>query len=551
MRFGDLFDNIEWKILEQNSVSEEVAIIDSGSNSSVRDNSIDNIDIQNICQDSRVVTNGSIFFALHGHVVDGRKYIDDAINNGAIAIVMAPDVDATLSKHNFKSVPVVVVANPRRVLAIISQRFFCETIDEPLIIGVTGTNGKTSVVWLLSHSLSMLSAPSVYIGTLGMMLFDSTGRVVLSSDVGATTPDPVSLWRFIGKACSLGAKFVVMEASSHALVQDRVFGINWSVGVFTNLTRDHLDYHGTLEDYAQAKKLLFSEGLGCSRAEKRFAVINAADAVGRSISEWVLDSGRGIELIRFGSCDALVPVRSRDVGFSKYDADVSGLYINIKSGDCEFEISSLLVGAYNVENLLTAASVLLALGYPARDVGDVLGKVGCVPGRLERVKCHGAMCNVENESPLPSVFVDYAHTPDALQKALKSLREITSGRLIIVFGCGGNRDRGKRPLMGEAVAKFSDIGIVTTDNPRCEKPEDIIDDVLPGLKNFGENVGFSYHIEVDRTAAIRLAIKLASKNDVVLVAGKGHENYQEINSVKYPYSDVEKCREVLESSLFK
>ena len=560
MRFEDLFCDVSYiklRLCERysstKSPTKDVSTKDIKDIKDISVKELNNKEIKDVCQDSRKVISGSLFFALQGHKADGRKYIDDAVRNGAVAVV----IDEVTNDTNINvPVPVIAVSNPRQVLAIVSKRFFCKDVDSmPVMIGVTGTNGKTSVVWLLSRALSKLSAPSVYIGTLGMMLFDSDLNVLLYKDVGATTPDPVSLWDFIGQACALGAKFVVMEASSHALVQDRVFGIDWSVAAFTNLTRDHLDYHGDLNEYARAKKLLFQEGLKDSQAEKKFAVINANDPVGKDICDWVSKSGVDIELLRFrsdtflNSSDSLMAFR--DVYINSYKADLSGLKVCVgvcfggcaKTCDLAFEVSSTLVGAYNAENLITVVSVLLALGYDSSCISAVLKNTGCVPGRLERVECN--VSNKELLNNLPTVFVDYAHTPDALCKAIGSLREITNGKIITVFGCGGNRDKGKRPLMGEAVAKFSDIGVVTTDNPRCEKPEDIINDVLPGLRRVGDNSKFLYYVEVDRSLAIRLAIGLAKSGDVVLVAGKGHENYQEIDNVKHPYSDVIKSKEEL------
>jgi UDP-N-acetylmuramoyl-L-alanyl-D-glutamate--2,6-diaminopimelate ligase len=318
---------------------------------------------------------------------------------------------------------------------------------------------------------------------------------------------------------------MAMEVSSHALDQDRAAGIDWDVAVFTNLSRDHLDYHETFERYGEAKDKLFFRELQNSATQHRVACINVTDAFGQSIVKRLKAQCPDTKIIDYGTnADSL---RIADARFSMH-----GTRVVLRYQEQEIPIQSPLVGAFNSENIAAAAAALIGCSVPVERISELIGNTPCVPGRLERVG-KGDF----------GVFVDYAHTPDALQKAQMALRELCEGRLITVFGCGGDRDRGKRPEMGREVATLSDIAIVTTDNPRTEDPKQIIDDILPGLKN--AKIEASY-IEVDRRAAIERAIKMANSGDIVLIAGKGHEDYQDIQGVKHHFSDVEECLAVLE-----
>jgi UDP-N-acetylmuramoyl-L-alanyl-D-glutamate--2,6-diaminopimelate ligase len=416
----------------------------------------------------------------------------------------------------------------RAVYSLAAMRFFAPRVHELTAVGITGTNGKTSCAWIVAQALALLGQPALYSGTLGMRLFaacsDREGvEIRYRHDTPVTTPFAEQFFQHAGAAQERGAGALVAEVSSHAIAQRRIAGVPWDAGVFTNLTRDHLDYHGSLEQYGLAKAEFFHRDLAESGKERKQAVLNLDDPCGSRIAAEL--SGGGVRVAGFSR-------RERAAGGAfllRASTGLSGSELEVERAGETVCLRSRLVGDYNVENLLAAFAALSCLGYESGVLAAVFPQVEPVPGRLEPVGAEGF-----------GVFVDYAHTPDALVRAQESLRQITAGRLITVFGCGGDRDRGKRPEMGLAVARSSDIGIATSDNPRGEDPRVIISDILPGLEEGKrERPHFVFEEIVERRPAIERAVSLAQAGDAVLIAGKGHEEYQDIGGVKHPFSDRE------------
>jgi UDP-N-acetylmuramoyl-L-alanyl-D-glutamate--2,6-diaminopimelate ligase len=454
--------------------------------------------------DSRTVKMGSIFVAYPGTALDGRGFITEAIARGAAAVIW--------EHHGFTwderwEIPNLGVDALRDHISEIAGAVFGEPSDSLWMAGVTGTNGKTSVSQWIAAALDGLGRRSAVIGTLG------NGLVGERVEAKNTTPDPIVLQRLLADYLRRGARHVAMEVSSHGLDQGRVAGIKYDVAVFTNLTRDHLDYHGTMESYAEAKFRLFSaRGL-------RHSVVNIDDAWGATFAERM-----GGDVITFGTGQA-ARLRATRVGLSE-----AGVRFHVESEWGRGEVSAGVLGAFNVSNLLAVLGALLAAEVAFDDAVRAVSALEPVPGRLERV----------GGGSLPLVVVDYAHTPDALEKALEALRPTVAAghRLICVFGCGGDRDPGKRPLMGQVAARLADHVIVTSDNPRGEQPMAIIEQVLAGMSGGAETIE-------DRQVAIFSAVHHAQPGDVVLIAGKGHETYQEIAGVRHPFSDREVARAAL------
>ena len=453
--------------------------------------------------DSRAVKLGSIFVAYPGTRLDGRAYIAEAVSHGAAAVIW--------ERRGFTwderwEVPNLGVENLRGRISEIAGHVFGNPSDSLWMAGVTGTNGKTSVSQWIGAALDALGRRSAVIGTLG------NGLVGERVEAKNTTPDPIVLQRLLADYLRRGARAVAMEVSSHGLDQGRVAGIKYDVALFTNLTRDHLDYHGTMESYAEAKFGLFS-----ARGLKR-AVINADDEIGASFAKRL-----GGDAMTFGTREG---ARLRATQIRLSDA---GVRFRIESEWGNGEVASPVLGAFNVSNLLATLGALLAAGIDFETARSAVCALQPVPGRLERVG-GGAQ---------PLVVIDYAHTPDALEKALAALRPTVASKhqLVCVFGCGGDRDPGKRALMGEVAARLADQVIVTSDNPRGEDPLAIIEQVLAGAPG-------AQAIE-DRQVAVFAAIHQARAGDVVLLAGKGHETYQEIAGVRLPFSDREVARAAL------
>ena len=468
------------------------------------------VPLADLTADSRAVKHGSVFVAYPGTVQDGRRFIADAIARGAAAVLWEREGFRWDERWN---VPNLGITGLRLRISDIAGHVYGDPSRSLWMAGVTGTNGKTSVSQWIAAAADALGCRSAVIGTLG------NGLVGELSEGRNTTPDPIVLQRLLAEYLKRGARCAAMEVSSHGLDQGRAAGLHFDVAVFTNLTRDHLDYHRTMEAYAEAKFRLFSaRGL-------THAVINADDDSGRRFAERL--RGTRLEVITYG----LEARHDPRIIASNVRLSGAGVEFDVASEWGRARVSAGVLGAFNVSNLLAVLGVLLTHGTPFADAVRALSSLEPVAGRLERVAEPGA----------PLVVVDYAHTPDALEKALAALRPgvAPGGRLFCVFGCGGDRDRGKRPIMGEAAARLSDHVIVTSDNPRGEAPVAIIEEVMSGI------VGGDVEWIEDRQVAIFSAVHQARPGDVILVAGKGHETYQEIAGVRHPFSDREVARAAL------
>ncbi|MHB8454173.1 MAG: UDP-N-acetylmuramoyl-L-alanyl-D-glutamate--2,6-diaminopimelate ligase [Acidiferrobacterales bacterium] len=467
-------------------------------------------EIRGISSDSRTVESDWLFLAAPGVRGDGREHIGGAVARGAIAVVFEPN-QALSTGAQFDpsgiSVPAVPVPNLRASVGLIADRFFNMPSRHLSVIGVTGTNGKTTCTHLLAQVLDQAEHRCGLIGTLG------AGFPGALDPASHTTPDPISVHRLLARFVDAGATSVCMEVSSHALDQGRVEGVAFDIAVFTNLTRDHLDYHGTMEAYAESKSRLF--GFRSLKA----AVINIDDSVGRNLIDGI--SSR-VRVTTFGLDQA-------DVTATEITPLSDGLNMHVMTPVGAATLRSPLLGRFNAMNLLAALAVLLVAGAPLAYAIERLSLAQPVVGRMERFGGNGRA---------PLVVVDYAHTPDALEKALSALREHTRGRLWCVFGCGGDRDRGKRPQMGKLAEGMADVVILTDDNPRHEPPDGIIADISSGMTSVPIIVR-------DRAQAISLAIRDATEGDSVLVAGKGHEDYQQIEDRRLPFSDREIVMRIL------
>ncbi|MGE0355619.1 MAG: UDP-N-acetylmuramoyl-L-alanyl-D-glutamate--2,6-diaminopimelate ligase [Burkholderiales bacterium] len=467
------------------------------------------VPLADLTTDSRQVKRGSVFVAFPGATLDGRGFIAEALARGAAAVIW--------ERRGFEwderwDVPNLAVEDLRGKASGIAGLVFGEPSEKLWMVGVTGTNGKTSVSQWVAQAFEGLGRRAAVLGTLGH------GLVGERAETKNTTPDPVVLQRELADYLRRGAKVAAMEVSSHGLDQGRTAGIRFDVAVFTNLTRDHLDYHGTMEAYAEAKFRLFgARGLG-------HAAINVDDEWGRRFAERLRASP--LEVIGYGLDGGRL--RAADIGLGE-----AGLRFRVEGDWGTGEVAVPVLGRFNVSNLLAVIATLLAGGVALPEALAAVAALKPVPGRLERLG--------GGEAPL--VVVDYAHTPDALEKALAALRPAVApgGKLHCVFGCGGERDPGKRPIMGEAAARLADRVVVTSDNPRGEDPQAIIDQVLAGIP------GGAAEALADRQVAIFSAVHQARAGDVVLVAGKGHETWQEIAGVRHPFRDAEVAAAALQA----
>ena len=491
--------------------------------------------------DSRTVKPGDLFFAVAGAKLDARSFIPAAVSAGAAAVAIEGDSRSIQAHAGAALGTVIGVRDIRAACAMAAAEFYDRPSEKLLTIGVTGTNGKTSVTWILAESLARLGAPTVHVGTLGMRVVSMVPTAEISwRSIPNTSPDPISFQSFLAEGVAIGARNAVSEVTSQGLLQARTAEVAWDAAVFTNLTRDHLDLHGSMQAYSDAKAKLFLEELVFSTKPRRVATINCADPVGAELASRLRKEHPDLKVVSFSTAPAAETDGALDAFVVEARCSLDRTEIDCVVFGVPLKITSRLIGAFNVENLLAAAATLLGLGFPAAEVSRAIASVPQVPGRLEVAKPASV-----------SVVIDYAHTPDALVKAQRSLREIGAGRLITVFGCGGDRDRGKRPLMGAAVAEYSDVAVVTSDNPRSEDPARIIDDILPGISidlQSGRRCGRVYALP-DRREALREAIRIAAPGDTVLVAGKGHEDYQEAHGVRTPFSDIEICRELVDELL--
>ena len=458
------------------------------------------IDIDAIYYDSRQVTSGSLFFCIEGYRTDGHNFAGMAVQKGAEAVVLHKDVPLP------EGVAKIFVADTRRAMGLISAAFYGNPTRDMILFGVTGTNGKTTTTYMIK---SILEQSGKKVGLIGTITNIIGSRKVPSE---RTTPESPDLQRLFHDMFREGVEAVVMEVSSHSLALERVAGCSYEIGVFTNLTQDHLDFHGTLENYRNAKAKLFQQS--------RLAVINVDDESGRIILE-------GLE----GKAFTYGIHKPADIFARDIEITAEGVSFNLHILGGKIGVNLHIPGLFSVYNALAAASSCYAAGASLKDIQNGLESMRGVPGRFE-------LLDTGTEY---SVILDYAHTPDGLENILKTARDLTEGRIVTLFGCGGDRDVAKRPIMGEIAGRYSDFCIVTTDNPRNEEPMAIINDILPGL----QKTGCPYKVIENRREAIEHALKTGRKNDVIILAGKGHETYQLIKGRTFHFDEKEIVAEIL------
>lgn len=449
--------------------------------------------------DSRSVQAGELFFALPGAKEKGIRFVAEAAARGAIAAIADEDV-------TFSDLPVARVCSARAAMADLATAFYGNPSASLAVAGVTGTNGKTTTAWIIRHLCDAVGRACGLVGTVEYVLPGIT------EPASRTTPESIELQRMLATMRDGGFKAASLEVSSHALMQHRVRGVEFDAAIFTNLSQDHLDYHGTMEGYFEAKSLLFTNLPG-QRAKKGRAIVNSDDRYGRRLLDRIPSA---VPVITFGqgsNCD----FRASDIRHA-----ATGTTFRLDAKGRSYLVRTPLIGLFNVYNAIAALAAVSAMGVELRRAITAAASIPQVPGRLERVP---GKRNFQ-------AFVDYAHTPDALENVLRSLRQLAPARIITVFGCGGDRDHSKRPLMAAAVQRHSDKVIVTSDNPRSEDPITILRETEKGL------TGSDHEIYVDRGSAIRRAVELAGPDDFILVAGKGHENFQETATGRQPFDDV-------------
>jgi UDP-N-acetylmuramoyl-L-alanyl-D-glutamate--2,6-diaminopimelate ligase len=464
--------------------------------------------VSDLTLDSRQVREGSLFFALPGQNAHGLKFAADAAARGASVVLWEPDSDAMLPALP-PSVFAAAIPNLKNLVGRIADRFFNWPSSHLRIAGITGTNGKTTCAYLLAQCLERLGSAAAYMGTIGW------GRPATLAAPTHTTPDAVTVQRTLAQLRASGVREVAMEVSSHALEQGRVDGVRFQVAAFTNLTRDHLDYHGTMQKYAAAKAKLFQV------ADLKHIVLNVGDEFGRTLARDYAGSASLIAVwVGAGGSGWLA---DRALHATQVRLDPRGISIELDGSFGKLTVKTQLMGRFNAENSLVVIACLLSLGVSLSDAANALAECKPAPGRMEVVKA-----DARNK---PTVVVDYAHTPDALSKALNAAREHCEGALWCVFGCGGDRDSGKRPVMGAIADELADQIIVTDDNPRSEDPQVITAGIVSGIKSHAARV---IH---DRGEAIATALKEAQAADLVLIAGKGHEDYQIYGETRRSFSD--------------
>lgn len=443
----------------------------------------------NIKVDSKKVKEGDIFVAIKGINNDGHDYIEEAINNGATKVVV---------EHGLYSVDTLVVKNTHDYLVNYLKEKYYEKIKDLKLIGITGTNGKTTSCYLLWQALNKLKVKTAYIGTIGFYIDDKV------RELNNTTPDILDLYEMFIESVNNNCQYVVMEVSSHSLSFDRVGGLLFDYAIFTNLTQDHLDYHKNMESYAFAKQKLFK-----NIKEDGFAIVNVDD---ESNKYYLLNENKNIT---YGQ-------NNSDYQIIDFKDNMNGSVFKLKNSEAIIEYNTELLGKYNIYNLINTIIVLNNEQFKLEDIKKVVRELKEPPGRLEKIRL-----------PLGMVIIDYAHTPDAVEKVIKAIKEVCKGSVYTIVGCGGNRDKKKRPLMGTISTELSDYVIFTSDNPRNEEPMNIINDIVQNLDNK------NYEIEENREKAIFKGIQKLSKNDILLVLGKGHEDYQIIGNNKIHFSDKE------------
>lgn len=474
-------------------------------------------DISALTLDSRQVKPNSVFLAVKGTQCDGRQFMAEALAQGAAAILLDADTPTdSISLH--QNVPIIPIYELQKRIGFLAASFYDHPAQHLQMIGVTGTSGKTSCTHFIAQALHALNTPCGIIGTLGNGFYGGL------ENIGLTTPDAVTLQSSLNHFVHKGAKAIAMEVSSHSIAQERVAGINFDLGIFTNLTQDHLDYHGNMEVYAAVKRRFLAE------LPTRQLIMNADDAYGQ---KWIKELASSKTIMAYGLTQSpALPTHIPFLYADKIKLTLTGIQAYLYSPWGEGELSLPLIGQFNLSNSLAVIAALGLFGIPLADILTQLSQLNAVPGRMQTLG--------GKEKPL--VVIDYAHKPDALEKVLQTLRKLTPGKLICVFGCGGERDRSKRPLMASIAERWSDQVIVTNDNPRHEQPESIIREIIKGF-NHPERV----LIELDRSKAIEKSIQWANVGDSVLIAGKGAERYQQIGDKKMPFDDIEEARKFLEN----
>jgi len=488
-----------------------------------------------VCHHSDAVVPGALFFALPGSCADGHAYIREALDKGAAAVVVErlPAVRA----------PLIQVPDCRRALAAAAACFYGDPSNQLYIVGITGTNGKTTTAGLIEN---ILTQANLRCGVIGTIDCHYNGQ---HFDNPLTTPQSVDIQRILADMLADGITHVVMEISSHAIDQQRIAYCHIDTAVFTNLTQDHLDYHNSMEQYWTVKKRLFTDLSATGpKSDHAAAIINSGHQRGVDLIAQLSQRTPGVSIWSV----SIAPCPDRDhasdgwVQVKRHRLTLDGIAASIDTSCGELIIDSPLIGRHNLENIVCAAGVGLQLGIPVQTVAAGINATGCIAGRLETVIQDGG-CRV---------CVDYAHTPDALDNVLRAIRQLATGKIICIFGCGGDRDRTKRAIMGQVAARWSDTIIVTSDNPRTENPQHILNDIAKGIdacgitrlapdqiKQRADIEGKAYTMEVDRRAAIALGINLADSHDTVLIAGKGHETYQIIGRRKLPFDDRKVARQ--------
>ncbi|MFB9325426.1 UDP-N-acetylmuramoyl-L-alanyl-D-glutamate--2,6-diaminopimelate ligase [Paenibacillus aurantiacus] len=471
-------------------------------------------EITDMQTDSRAVKIGDLFICLPGHTQDGHLYAPQAVERGAAALVVERKLDLP--------VPQLIVKSARLAMAVLADAFFARPSQSVKLIGITGTNGKTTTTYLIERILQDAGHAPGVIGTVERRF---AGQ---SHPMARTTPEALELQRYLAQMRDAGTDYCAMEVSSHALEQGRVKGCRFRTAVFTNLTQDHLDYHGSMERYAQAKGLLFSRlgnEYGTEESDRAYAVLNADDAASETFAKMT-----AAEVITYG-VDSPADVRATDIRITAH-----GTSFRVETFQGSSDITLQMAGKFNVYNALAAIAAALLENVALPQIKASLESLPGVPGRVEAVQAGQPF----------AVIVDYAHTPDGLENVLKAVKEFAAGKVICVFGCGGDRDRTKRPIMGQISARYADYSFVTSDNPRTEEPLQILADIEAGLH--ADSVSTErYELIEDRREAIQKAVEMASPDDVVLIAGKGHETYQTIGTVNYDFDDREVAKEAIRS----
>lgn len=476
-----------------------------------------NVEIGGVEYDSRRIASRSLFLAIRGETTDGNRYIAEALARGATAVVTdSAEAFENVAKRSCDAgVAEVPAGGGRRAMAVIAANFFRHPERQVTLSGVTGTNGKTTTAFLLDAMLNSAGRGTVLVGTIENHI---AGAVRAAAH---TTPESRDLLALLREGVDAGATEVVMEVSSHALAQGRVYSLPYDAAIFTNLTQDHLDFHGTMENYFAAKRSLFDGSLG---TPPRVAIINTDDPYGAKLAG--IARSAGAQIFSYG-------LRAGEFRAEDARMSASGMQFRLMAPQGTAEIRTRLTGKVNLYNLLAASGAALARGLTLEQIAKGAHELACVPGRFQTV----------NAGQPFAVVVDYAHTDDALRNLTALAREFVGekGRVITVFGCGGDRDRAKRPKMGRAAGAGSDFAVLTSDNPRSEDPEAILQDVLPGLRD----TGTKYVLEVDRARAIRLAVDAAEPGDIVLIAGKGHEKEQVLRDRTVPFDDAAVAAEAI------